>query len=386
LSEPLALYIHWPFCVSKCPYCDFNSHVRESVDQDIWLAALLADMAYEAALTRGRPLTSIFFGGGTPSLMPPSTVAALIAAAEQHWGFAENIEITLEANPSSVEAARFADLAVAGVNRVSLGLQSLENDALAFLGRAHSVSESLDALAIAQRHFGRVNIDLIYARPDQTATQWQSELERAIAFGTDHMSLYQLTIEPGTRFETMVRTGDFAPADNDDAATLYELTQELTGAAGIPAYEISNHAKRGSESRHNLSYWRYDDYIGIGPGAHGRRLNCATQRHKKPENFLSAVDRNAHGISSEEALDSRTRATESLLMGLRLAEGVSLQRLSARTGIAPDALLDIDAVERIAKLGLIARIGDHFTVTPKGMPLLDAILPEIVNIETDATA
>ncbi len=386
MSEPLALYIHWPFCVSKCPYCDFNSHVRESVDQDIWLAALLADMAYEAALTRGRPLTSIFFGGGTPSLMPPSTVAALIAAAEQHWGFAENIEITLEANPSSVEAARFADLAVAGVNRVSLGLQSLENDALAFLGRAHSVSESLDALAIAQRHFGRVNIDLIYARPDQTATQWQSELERAIAFGTDHMSLYQLTIEPGTRFETMVRTGDFAPADNDDAATLYELTQELTGAAGIPAYEISNHAKRGSESRHNLSYWRYDDYIGIGPGAHGRRLNCATQRHKKPENFLSAVDRNAHGISSEEALDSRTRATESLLMGLRLAEGVSLQRLSARTGIAPDALLDIDAVERIAKLGLIARIGDHFTVTPKGMPLLDAILPEIVNIETDATA
>ncbi len=386
MSDPLALYIHWPFCVSKCPYCDFNSHVRESVDQDIWLAALLADMAYEAALTRGRPLTSIFFGGGTPSLMPPSTVAALIAATEQHWGFADTIEITLEANPSSVEAARFADLAAAGVNRVSLGLQSLEDDALAFLGRAHSVAESLDALAIAQRHFGRVNIDLIYARPDQTAQQWQLELERAIAFGTDHMSLYQLTIEPGTRFETMVRTGDFVPADNDDAATLYELTQELTGAAGIHAYEISNHARPGSESRHNLSYWRYDDYIGIGPGAHGRRLNCATQRHKKPENFLSAVDRNAHGISSEEALDSRTRATEALLMGLRLAEGVSLQRLSARTGLAPDALLDIDAVERIAKLGLIGRIGDHFTVTPKGMPLLDAILPEIVNIETDATA
>ncbi len=386
MSEPLALYIHWPFCVSKCPYCDFNSHVRDSVDQEAWLAALLADMAYEAALTKGRPLTSIFFGGGTPSLMPPSTVAALIKAADQHWGFADTIEITLEANPSSVEAARFADLAVAGVNRVSLGLQSLDDAALAFLGRAHSVAESLNALAVAQRHFGRVNIDLIYARPNQTAMQWQAELERAIAFGTDHMSLYQLTIEPGTRFETMVRTGEFVPADNDDAATLYELTQELTHAAGIPAYEISNHAKPGSESRHNLSYWRYDDYIGIGPGAHGRRLNCATQRHKKPENFLSAVDRNAHGIASEEALDSSTRATEALLMGLRLAEGVSLQRLSARTGIAPDALLDIDAVERIAKLGLIGRIGDHFTVTPKGMPLLDAILPEIVNIETDATA
>lgn len=386
MSAPLALYIHWPFCVSKCPYCDFNSHVRESVDQDIWLAALLADMAHEAALTRGRPLTSIFFGGGTPSLMPPSTVAALIAAAEQHWGFTDAIEITLEANPSSVEAARFADLAAAGVNRVSLGLQSLDNGALVFLGRAHSVAESLDALAIAQRHFSRVNIDLIYARPDQTADQWHAELERAIGFGTDHMSLYQLTIEPGTRFETMVQKGDFVPADNDDAASLYELTRDLTNAVGIPAYEISNHARPGSESRHNLSYWRYDDYIGIGPGAHGRRLNCATQRHKKPENFLSAVERNAHGIANEEALDPTTRATESLLMGLRLAEGVSLRRLSTRTGIAPDALLDIDAVDRIAKLGLITREGDHFTITCQGMPLLDAILPEIVKVEADATA
>lgn len=386
MSDPLALYIHWPFCVSKCPYCDFNSHVRESVDQDIWLAALLADMAYEAALTKDCPLTSIFFGGGTPSLMPPATVAALIQAAEQHWGFADNIEITLEANPSSVEAARFSDLAVAGVNRVSLGLQSLEDDALVFLGRAHSVAESLDALAIAQRHFGRVNIDLIYARPDQTAPQWQTELIRALSFGTDHMSLYQLTIEPGTRFETMVRTGAFVPADDDDAASLYALTQELTNAAGIPAYEISNHARPGSESRHNLSYWRYDDYIGIGPGAHGRRLNCATQRHKKPENFLSAVERNAHGIANEEALDPTTRATESLLMGLRLAEGVSLRRLSTRTGIAPDALLDIDAVDRIAKLGLITRVSDQITITSQGMPLLDAILPEIVKVEADATA
>ena len=386
MSEPLALYIHWPFCVSKCPYCDFNSHVRDSVDQDAWLAALLADMAYEAVLTKGRPLTSIFFGGGTPSLMPPATVAALIQSAEQHWGFADTVEITLEANPSSVEAARFADLAGAGVNRVSLGLQSLDNAALAFLGRAHSVAESLNALTVAQLYFGRVNIDLIYARPDQTEAQWQAELERALSFGTDHMSLYQLTIEPGTRFETMVRTGEFVPAHNDEAATLYELTQEMTVAAGIPAYEISNHAKPASESRHNLSYWRYDDYIGIGPGAHGRRLNCATQRHKKPENFLSAVDRNANGISSKETLDSRTRAIESLLMGLRLAEGVSLQRLSARTGIAPDALLDIDAVDRIAKLGLITRDGDHFTVTSQGMPLLDAILPEIVKVEAEAAA
>ncbi len=385
-TNALALYIHWPFCISKCPYCDFNSHVRESVDQDAWLKALLADMAYEAALTKGRPLTSIFFGGGTPSLMPPTTVAALITEAERHWGFAENIEITLEANPSSVEAARFADLALAGVNRVSLGLQSLDDDALAFLGRAHSVAESVGALAIAQQHFGRVNIDLIYARPDQNAAQWQAELERALSFGTDHLSLYQLTIEPGTRFETMVRTGQFVPADNDEAAALYELTQELTVAAGIPAYEISNHARPGSESRHNLSYWRYDEYIGIGPGAHGRRLNSATQRHKKPENFLSAIDRNVHGLASEEKLDPSTRATEALLMGLRLAEGISLSRLSREIGIARDVLLDMAAVDRIAALGLIRSDGDHVTVTLQGMPLLDAILPEIVKVEAGATA
>jgi len=386
MPSPLALYIHWPFCVSKCPYCDFNSHVRETVDDDAWRAALLADMAYEAALTPGRKLTSIFFGGGTPSLMLPSTVAALIDAAAQHWGFADDIEITLEANPSSVEAARFADLAAAGVNRVSLGLQSLDDAALAFLGRAHSVAESLDALAVAQHHFGRVNIDLIYARPAQTAGQWEAELRRALSFGTDHVSLYQLTIEPGTRFETLVRTGHFIPADDDDAATLYEITGQMTSAAGIPAYEISNHAKPGSESRHNLSYWRYDDYIGIGPGAHGRRLNFATQRHKKPENFLSAAERNAHGISSEDRLDAATRATESLLMGLRLAEGISLSRLSDRTGIASDDLLDIHAVDKIAQLGLIRRDGDRVTVTPQGMPLLDAILPQIVNVEAEAAA
>jgi putative oxygen-independent coproporphyrinogen III oxidase len=386
LSDPLALYIHWPFCVSKCPYCDFNSHVRDSIDQDAWLAVLLADMAHEAALTRGRPLTSIFFGGGTPSLMPPATVAALIKAAEQYWGFAGNIEITLEANPSSVEAARFADLAAAGVNRVSLGLQSLDDDALAFLGRAHSVAESLDALAIAHTHFNRVNIDLIYARPDQTAKQWQAELSRAIGFGTDHMSLYQLTIEPGTRFETMVRTGQFVPADNDEAATLYELTQELTGAAGLPAYEISNHARPGSESRHNLSYWRYDDYIGIGPGAHGRRLNIATQRHKKPENFTSGVERNEHGIVSEEKLDAETRAMEALLMGLRLAEGIDLNHIASRSSVGAENLVDSKAVANIEKLGLIRREGKHLAVTPQGMPLLDAILPQIVAVEPQAAA
>lgn len=385
MSEPLALYIHWPFCISKCPYCDFNSHVRESVDQDAWRTALLTDMAHEAGLTKGRPLTSIFFGGGTPSLMPPSTVAALIDAAQAHWGFANDIEITLEANPSSVEAARFADLALAGVNRVSLGLQSLNDAALAFLGRAHSVAESLDALAIAQQHFARVNIDLIYARPEQSVDQWEAELRQALSFGTDHMSLYQLTIEPGTRFETMVRTGQFIPADNDYAAALYELTQSMTTEAGLPAYEISNHAEPGSESRHNLSYWRYDDYIGIGPGAHGRRLNSATQRHKKPENFLSAIARNGHALSSEDLLDAPSRATEALLMGLRLAEGICLDRLSQKTGLGSEALLDADAVGRIAELGLIRREGKRVAVTQKGMPLLDAILPEVVAVEAGAS-
>ena len=386
MIEPLALYIHWPFCVSKCPYCDFNSHVRETVDQAAWAAALLADMAYEAALTPGRTLSSIFFGGGTPSLMPPTTVGALINAAEKHWGFADDIEITLEANPSSVEAARFADLAAAGVNRVSLGLQSLDDHALAFLGRAHSVEESLAALDIAQSEFARVNIDLIYARPDQTAAAWEDELARAIGFGTDHMSLYQLTIEPGTRFATFVREGQFLPADDDEAASLYELTQAMTSAAGLPAYEISNHAGIRQQSRHNLTYWRYGDYVGIGPGAHGRRLKNATQRHKKPENFLSGLARNAHGIVTEEVLDAETRAMEALLMGLRLAEGIDLTDIASRTGIAADGLVDNQAVTDIEKLGLIRQNGTHLIVTPQGMPLLDAILPQIVLVEPQAVA
>jgi putative oxygen-independent coproporphyrinogen III oxidase len=377
----LALYIHWPFCISKCPYCDFNSHVRDSVDQSAWAAALLADMAYEASVTPGQPVSSIFFGGGTPSLMPPATVAALITSAEQHWGFTADIEITLEANPSSVEAARFTDLAAAGVNRVSLGLQSLDDGALGFLGRAHSVAESLAALDVAQAEFARVNIDLIYARPEQTAAQWADELARAIGFGTGHMSLYQLTIEPGTRFATLVRERQFVPADNDDAATLYDLTQEMTASAGLPAYEISNHARDGQQSRHNLTYWRYGDYIGIGPGAHGRRLKVATQRHKKPENFLSGVNRNAHGAITEEPLDCGTRAMEALLMGLRLAEGIDLVDIASRTGIPPDQLLDSRALADIEKLGLICKNGQHVTVTPQGMPLLDAILPEIVMVE-----
>jgi len=383
MGDPLALYIHWPFCVSKCPYCDFNSHVREAVDQQAWRDALLADLAHEAALTPGRKLTSIFFGGGTPSLMPPETVAALIAAAERHWGFAPDIEITLEANPSSVEAARFRDIAAAGVNRVSLGLQALDDEALAFLGRAHGVAEGLAALDTALSCFARVSFDLIYARPGQSEAAWATELTRAIGFGTGHLSLYQLTIEPGTRFATLAATGQIEPVDPDHGAALFEMTREITAGAGIPAYEISNHARPGGASRHNLSYWRYDDYLGVGPGAHGRRSGVATLRRKKPENWLKRVAATGHGIESEEALSPATRATEALLMGLRLEEGVHLARIAARTGIPANRLVDPDAVARYAGLGLIERDGARLRVLEPGMLLLDALLAEIV-AATDA--
>ncbi|MBJ7443303.1 MAG: coproporphyrinogen III oxidase [Sphingobium sp.] len=379
-ADVLALYMHWPFCVSKCPYCDFNSHVREGIDIEAWRRALLADMAHEAALTGGRPLSSIFFGGGTPSLMPPALVADLIAAAQQHWGFTPNIEITLEANPNSVEAARFADLAAAGVNRVSLGLQALDNDALHFLGRAHDVTEGLAALDTAQSVFDRVSFDLIYARPDQNEAQWQAELAQALSFGTGHLSLYQLTIEPGTRFATLVAQGRMTPADPDHGATLYELTAAMTGAAGIPAYEISNHARAGQESRHNLTYWRYGDYVGVGPGAHGRRGGMATQRHKKPENWIGAVSRNGHGLQTEQALAGEERAREALLMGLRLGEGVDLARIAALSGVAVAKLVDDRAIDQLTDLGLIRLTSTRLQVAPAGMLLLDAILPEVVAI------
>ena len=365
----LALYVHWPFCVSKCPYCDFNSHVREQVDQDAWREALLADLAWEAAQLPGRRLTSIFFGGGTPSLMPPATVEALLDAAGAHWDFADEIEITLEANPSSVEAARFADLARAGVNRVSLGLQSLDDEALHFLGRAHDVNEGLMALGTAQSVFDRVSFDLIYALPGQSAEAWAAELERALGFGTGHLSLYQLTIEPGTRFAALAAKGELVPADPDESAALYELTQERTAAAGLPAYEISNHARPGEESRHNLAYWRYRTYAGIGPGAHGRRNGIATQRHRKPENWLSALARNGHGIVEETEIAPDEQRVEALLMGLRLAEGIPY---------SPEGL-NFAAVEALAAQGLLERTPERLRATPRGMLLLDGILAQIVN-------
>lgn len=379
-ADALALYVHWPFCVSKCPYCDFNSHVRDQIDAQAWQQALLCDLEHEAKLTGGRPLSSIFFGGGTPSLMPPAIAGTLIEAAERRWGFTPDIEITLEANPNSVEAARFGDLAAVGINRVSLGLQALDNDALAFLGRAHDVDEGLAALATAQRIFDRVSFDLIYARPGQSEDQWAAELARALSFGTGHLSLYQLTIEPGTRFATLVAQGKLTPADPDHGATLYELTQAMTATAGIPAYEISNHARPGQESRHNLTYWRYRDYVGIGPGAHGRRDGVATLRHKKPENWMGAVTRNGHGLQQEEPLKADERAREALLMGLRLGEGVDLGRIAAMAGLPIAALVDDRAILQLEGLGLLGRTGDRLRISPSGMLLLDAILPEVVAI------
>lgn len=381
MPENIALYVHWPFCVSKCPYCDFNSHVRESVDQDIWRQSLLKDLAHEADLLPERKISSIFFGGGTPSLMPPATVAAVIAEADRRWGLTSDCEITLEANPNSIEVANFPVLADAGVNRISIGVQSFDAQILQFLGRAHSGDEARRAIAAAQEHFARVSFDLIYARPDQTMAAWEAELREALAFGTGHLSLYQLTIEAGTRFATLAAKGDLVIPDGDSAADLFDLTQEMTAAAGLPRYEVSNHARIGEESRHNMTYWRYGDYAGVGPGAHGRRLTQATERHKKPENFVSAVERNGHGLKVEQDLPPHERATEAMLMGLRLTEGLDLARVERRSGLPRDAFFDAAAAARLERQGLVRHDGDRLSVTDAGILLLDSLLSELVLTE-----
>lgn len=373
-----ALYIHWPFCAKKCPYCDFNSHVRDGVDVAAWQAALIADMRAEAAVAGGMALTSIFFGGGTPSLMPPALVTALLTEAERLWGFVPEIEITLEANPSSVEAGNFAALASAGINRVSLGVQSLDDAELRFLGRLHGAKEALAALDTAQQHFKRVSFDLIYALPGHTPELWHDRLTRALSFGTGHLSLYQLTIEPGTRFASDVRRGRLVPLDDDAAAQLFDITQELSAAAGLPAYETSNHARAGEESRHNLVYWRYQDYAGIGPGAHGRRGGVATVRHKKPENFLATVARQGNGIAEARALAVPEQVAEALLMGLRLTEGVDLAALSTRFGLPRAGLIEDAALARLITLGLMWQDGARIGVALPGRGVLDALLAEVV--------
>ncbi|MCS6878336.1 MAG: radical SAM family heme chaperone HemW [Geminicoccaceae bacterium] len=379
---PLALYVHWPFCTAKCPYCDFNSHVREGVDQARWRRALLTELEHWAARLGERALVSVFFGGGTPSLMEPETVATVLARAVSLWPPVEDLEVTLEANPSSVEAGRFAAYREAGVNRISIGIQALDDAALRFLGRRHTVAEALAALALAMKTFPRVSFDLIYARPGQTAAAWEEELRRALGLGTRHLSLYQLTIEPGTRFYARARAGLLAPPDEDAQAELFERTQELTAAAGLPAYEISNHARPGEECRHNLVYWRYGEYVGIGPGAHGRIVRSgrrfATRTARRPEAWLAAVDRRGHGLEAEEELSPREQFVEALMMGLRLAEGVPVARLERLAGAAWREALNVGALDRARAEGLLENREDRLVATAAGRERLDALLRAIL--------
>jgi putative oxygen-independent coproporphyrinogen III oxidase len=380
--EPLALYLHWPFCLAKCPYCDFNSHVRERIDQARFAGALRAELAWEAQRLGRRRLTSIFFGGGTPSLMEPATAAALIDDAARWFDPVPGLEITLEANPTSVGAGRLADFRAAGVNRVSLGVQSLDPAALAFLGRQHSAEQAVAALELARCLFPRVSFDLIYARPDQTEPAWRVELRRALALAADHLSLYQLTIEPGTRFATLAARGEIVLPEGDAAAALYEATAEEAGAFGLAAYEVSNYARRGAESRHNLSYWRYEDYAGIGPGAHGRvtvdGALRATRRHRAPEAWAELVEHSGHGTTEETPVPPAERAREALLMGLRLAEGVDAARFAARTGLALEAALDLPMVAAAEAEGYLVREPGRLRATAEGRLRLDALLAAVV--------
>ena len=377
----LALYVHWPFCKSKCPYCDFNSHVRDAVDHNAWSHALVAEVERVASQTRGRLLTSIFFGGGTPSLMAPATVAAVIAAANSAWTFAPDIEITLEANPTSVEAGKLRDFRAAGVNRASLGVQSLAEQDLRFLGRQHSAGEAMAAVAEARAVFPRVSFDLIYARPGQAVESWAAELDHALAFGPDHLSVYQLTIEEGTAFHAAVRRGDWSPLDEDTQAALFEATGEILTAAGLPAYEISNHARPGNESRHNLTYWRYGDYAGIGPGAHGRLTlesgPVATAAFRKPETWMEAALR-GDGTESVVPLDPETRVDEAVMMGLRLAEGVPISRLERLGNRGFTDLIAPWRVERLAAGGFLTLENGLLSATGTGRAVLNTLLGELL--------
>ena len=376
------LYVHWPFCLSKCPYCDFNSHVREGVDHARWRAALVAELDHYADQTPGRVLGSIFFGGGTPSLMEPATVAAVIDRAGQRWPFADDIEITLEANPSSVEASRFVGYRMAGVNRVSLGVQSLDDDALKMLGRRHDAAEARAAIALAHRHFPRLSFDLIYTRPGQTPDAWRAELDDALALAGEHLSLYQLTIEPNTAFEGAVRQGRLVMPDEDSAASLFEMTQERMEAAGRPAYEISNHARPGAESRHNLTYWRYGDYVGVGPGAHGRLTlageKLATRQHRAPESWLAAVERQGHATRTRDSVPRADRAAEMLMMGLRLRDGVARRAVVAEAGADIDRVVDPAALRRLIEAGYLVLDENALRATAEGRQRLNAVLAALL--------
>ena len=374
--------MHWPFCRAKCPYCDFNSHVRSAVDHGRWAEALVRELDHFAELTPGRSLSSIFFGGGTPSLMEPATVAAVIERAQQRWPCAPDIEITLEANPTSVEADRFRGFRAAGVNRVSLGVQALNDQDLALLGREHGAAEALAAVALAARVFPRHSFDLIYARPGQSPEDWRAELARALDHANGHLSVYQLTIEPGTRFHTLVQQGALHPLDQDRQGALYELTQAVLDEAGLPAYEISNHARAGQESRHNLVYWRYGEYVGIGPGAHGRLLldgvRTATRTRRLPERWLAAVEGHGHGEEPREPVAAESQLIELLMMGLRLREGVPLARIEAIAGRPWRDGLDPAGLARALAAGWLVLSDERLAATATGRQRLDGVLRALV--------
>ena len=380
--QSLALYIHWPFCLAKCPYCDFNSHVRAQIPQARFRAALRREHAWEAARLGRRRLTSIFFGGGTPSLMEPETVAALIDDATNLFDPVPALEITLEANPTSVEAGRFTGFRAAGVNRVSIGVQSLDDATLHRLGREHSAAQAIAALETGRKIFPRLSFDLIYARPDQTLAGWRAELRQALTLAADHLSLYQLTIEPGTAYEALHRRGEIVLPDPELAAELYAATGEEAATFGLHPYEVSNYARQGAESRHNLAYWRYTDYAGIGPGAHGRLTYdgqlVATRRHRAPEPWAALVERQGHGSTTEETLSAEDRAREMLLMGLRLTEGIDIDRFAARTGVTLTTALDPDILARAMAEGYLIQTAATLRATPEGRLRLDALLGALV--------
>lgn len=375
------IYVHWPFCAAKCPYCDFNSHVRTSVDEDGWVDAIARELDWTAeAQGQDRPIVeTIFFGGGTPSLMQGRSAARILDRISRLWRMANDVEITLEANPASADAARFADYRAAGVNRLSLGMQALNDVDLKFLGRLHNAAEARAALGLAMANFERVSLDLIYARPGQSDAQWREELKQALAFGTDHLSLYQLTIEPETPFALLHKNGQLRIPDDDLAAGLYETTQELTEAAGRPAYEISNHARPGSESRHNLIYWRYGDYAGVGPGAHGRLMlngkRIATSAIRLPERWRETVAKDDKAFADFTAIDDADAAREHLLMNLRLREGLDLAAYQTRWGHRPAS----EKIERLIEQKMLRQDGDILSATPQGRLVLNAVISALLN-------
>jgi putative oxygen-independent coproporphyrinogen III oxidase len=378
-NSPFGVYIHWPFCLSKCPYCDFNSHVRRApIDEGRFVRAFAAEIAATAARVPGRTVTTIFFGGGTPSLMQPATVGAILEAVARHWTIAPDVEVTLEANPTSVEAARFRGYRSAGVNRVSLGVQSLDDRVLAELGRTHTAREALQAVGVARAAFERTSFDLIYARPRQTPREWAKELTLALAEAGEHLSLYQLTVEPETPFATLHAAGKLKIPNADAARALYDTTQEICAAHGLPAYEISNHARPGGECRHNLVYWRAHEYAGIGPGAHGRLDIAGTRRatatEKRPEAWLERVEREGHGLVTDDALTREEIADEFLLMGLRLAEGIDTARYVALAGRP----LDPARIAALREHGLVeTTAAGRLRVTLPGFPVLDAVVADL---------